>query len=199
MSTRLPRALSGDLTARGGPSTAWWGMLMLILSEATLFGAFIASYYYLRLQSPTWPPAGIPEPRVVEPLVLVGVLALTSIPMQLASGAAGAGRARAALALVLGAFVVQAGYLAYEVHSYLGDLNAFGPHDHAYGSIYFVLLGADHAHVLVGLLFNIWLAAKLAGGLTRYRRRATQAIAFYWHGVNLLTLVVIGVILSARL
>jgi cytochrome c oxidase subunit I+III len=198
MSSRIVRPLDGDL-GRGGPSTAWWGMAMLLLSEGALFGAFIASYYYLRLQSPEWPPAGIPEPPLVEPLVLVGLLALMSVPMQLASNAAGAGRARAALLFVLGAFVVQSVYLALEIHSYLGDLAEFTPQDHAYGSIYYVLLGADHAHVLVGLLLDLWLIAKLAGGLNRYRRRASQAIALYWHGVNLLTLVVIGTILSARL
>jgi heme/copper-type cytochrome/quinol oxidase subunit 3 len=103
------------------------------------------------------------------------------------------------LLLLLVAFIVQSGYLAYELHSYVGDLGDFAPSDHAYGSIYFVLLGADHAHVFLGLLFDIWLALKLARGLTAYRRRATQAIALYWHGVNLITLIVIGVILSARL
>jgi heme/copper-type cytochrome/quinol oxidase subunit 3 len=174
-------------------------MAMLLASEAMLFGAFIASYFYLRLQSDSWPPPGVPEPPLVVPLVMVGVLLLTSIPMQLASNAAGLARRRAALLLVLAAFVVQSGYLAYELHSYAGDLGAFGPGDHAYGSIYYVLLGADHAHVLAGLLFDIWLLAKLSLGLNRYRRRATQAIAFYWHGVNVLTLVVTLVILSARL
>jgi heme/copper-type cytochrome/quinol oxidase subunit 3 len=119
--------------------------------------------------------------------------------MQLASINAGLARRRAALLLVLAAFVVQSGYLAYEAHSYFGDLGTFTPSDHAYGSIYYVLLGADHAHVLLGLLFDIWLIAKLSLGLNRYRRRATQAIAFYWHGVNLLTVVVTLVILSARL
>ena len=30
-----------------------------------------------------------------------------------------------------------------------------------------------------------------------YRLNAVQVIAFYWHAVNLLTLIVIGVLLSA--
>jgi heme/copper-type cytochrome/quinol oxidase subunit 3 len=196
---RIAQAATGEVAPRGGPSTAWWGMAMLLASEAMLFGAFIASYYYLRLQSDGWPPPGIPEPPLVVPLVMTGVLLLTSIPMQLASINAGLARRRAALLLVLAAFVVQSGYLAYEAHSYFGDLDTFAPSDHAYGSIYYVLLGADHAHVLLGLLFDVWLIVKLSLGLNRYRRRATQAIAFYWHGVNLLTLVVVGVILSARL
>ena len=51
---------------------------------------------------------------------------------------------------------------------------------------------------MVGILLNAWLLWKLARGITRYRRNAVQAIAWYWHGVNLLTLVVIGTLVSAR-
>jgi hypothetical protein len=32
-----------------------------------------------------------------------------------------------------------------------------------------------------------------------YRLNATQVVAFYWHAVNLLTLIVIGVLLSPTL
>jgi heme/copper-type cytochrome/quinol oxidase subunit 3 len=198
VSSRIARALAGG-PERQGLSTAWWGMLMLAASEATLFGAAIAGYFYLRVQSPSWPPAGIPEPPLAVPLVLAFVLALASAPMWLASRAANGGRVRAAILALACAFVVQSGYLAYELHSYVGDLQRFGPGSHAYGSIYFLLLGADHAHVLVGLLLDLWLLAKLARGLTRYRGHAAQAIALYWYAVNGLTLVVIGTILPARL
>ena len=63
---------------RRGPSVAFWGMAMLIASEATLFGTFIGSYYYLRFSTHHWPPPGTPEPRVVVPLILAGVLATTN-------------------------------------------------------------------------------------------------------------------------
>ena len=186
------------VSRRVGMPAAWWGMMILIASEATLFGAFIGSYYYLRFKSPAWPPDGIPEPRLVVPLVLVGLLALTSVPMQLASRAARAGRlAPARLALLL-ALVVQAGYFAYEVHDFSDQLNTFDITRNAYSSIYYTLLGADHAHVLVGLLFDVWLLWKLARGVTTYRVNATQAIAWYWHAVNLITIVVLATILSAK-
>ena len=38
---------------RRGPSVAFWGMAMLVASEATLFGTFIGTYYYLRFTAPT--------------------------------------------------------------------------------------------------------------------------------------------------
>ena len=45
---------------------------MLVASEATLFGTFIGTYYYLRFTSVHWPPPGTPEPRVVVPLIMAG-------------------------------------------------------------------------------------------------------------------------------
>jgi heme/copper-type cytochrome/quinol oxidase subunit 3 len=176
---------------------AWWGMVILIASEATLFGAFIGTYYYLRFKSPAWPPDGLPEPKVVVPLILVGVLLTTSVPMQLASAAAQAGRLAATRLLVLAAVFVQSGYFAYEVHDFSDQLKSFDISRNAYSSIYYTLLGADHGHVALGLLFNLWLLWKLARGLTRYRVNAVRAIAWYWHAVNVLTLVVFGTLLSA--
>lgn len=177
---------------------AWWGMMILVASEATLFGAFIGTYYYLRFKSPAWPPDGLPEPRLVVPAVMAVILALTSIPMQLAADAARARRLGATRALLLVALVVQAGYLAYQVHALADELRVFDISRDAYSSIYYTLLGADHAHVALGLLFDLWLLGKLARGFTTYRVNAAQAIAWYWHAVNVLTLVVTATLLSAR-
>ena len=184
---------------RRGPSLAFWGMAMVVASEATLFGTFIGSYYYLRFGSAHWPPPGTPEPRVVVPLIMVGILATTSLPMQLAAMAARRERLWAARALLVWALVVQCGYLVYEIHDYVDQLHASRPQDNAYSSIYYTLLGADHAHVALGILLVVWLLWKLARGLTTYRLNAVQVVAFYWHAVNVLTLIVIGVLLSARI
>jgi heme/copper-type cytochrome/quinol oxidase subunit 3 len=73
------------------------------------------------------------------------------------------------------------------------------PQDNAYSSIYYTLLGADHVHVAVGIVLVVWLLWKLVRGLTMYRLNAIQAIAIYWHAVNLLTLIVIGVLTSATI
>jgi heme/copper-type cytochrome/quinol oxidase subunit 3 len=173
-------------------------MAILVASEATLFGGMVASWFYLRFQDTPWPPPGIPRPELVVPLVLALVLASTSLPMLAASRAAQAGRLAATRALVLGSLVVQAGYFAMEVRLYQDDLQKFRPQAHAYASLYYLLLGADHGHVAVGLLLSVWLLWKLRRGLTRYRVNATRAIAFYWVAVNALTLLVIGTILSAR-
>jgi heme/copper-type cytochrome/quinol oxidase subunit 3 len=128
--------------------------------------------------------------------VLVAILLTSSAAMQLASNAAQTGRLKATRLWVLLALVVQSGYLAYEVHDFADQLGSFGIGRDAYSSIYYTLLGADHAHVALGILFNLWLLGALARGLTGYRVNATQAIAWYWHAVNVLTLLVTATLLS---
>jgi heme/copper-type cytochrome/quinol oxidase subunit 3 len=186
------------IARRRGMPAAWWGMVIFVASEAMLFGCMVASYFYLRFESKDWPLRGDPKPELVIPLIMLAVLVSTSIPMQLASSAAQKGRVAAARFFVFAAFVVQCGYFAYEVHDYNDQLHATDITHDAYTSIYYTLLGADHGHVLIGILFDVWLLAKLARGLTTYRANATQAIAWYWHAVNVITIVVIGTLLSAR-
>ena len=184
---------------RVGVPVAWWGIAMLVASEATIMLTFVGTYYYLRVHTLHWPPPGDPEPRVVVPLLLAGVLATTSLPLQLAALAARAGRLAATRLLLLLALVVQCGYVAYETWDYRHQLQTVGPSRNAYESIYYVLLGADHAHVWIGILLVVWLLAKLTRGLTMYRLNATVAVVWYWHFVNVLTLVVIGTLTSATL
>jgi heme/copper-type cytochrome/quinol oxidase subunit 3 len=184
--------------ARVAKPNGWWGMAVFVATEATLFGTIFGSYFYLRFHAPRWPPAGTPEPHLTLPLVLTGVLVLTSIPMQLSLRAARVGRLGGARLALLVAALVQAGYLAMQLHLFVHDGHLVPPGRNAYGSIYFTMLGAHDAHVLVGLLLSIWMLLRLLGGLTRYRLVGLWAIVFYWHFVNLLALAVVGAQLSPR-
>lgn len=185
--------------ARRGPSAAVLGMAMFVATEATLFAIMIGTYFYLRFKNLQWPPQGVPEPKVLLPLVLLAVLVATSVPIQLAARAGREGRLRATRGFLLLSLVVQAVYFGVALHQFAGDLKHFGPKDHAYGSIYYVLLGADHVHVGIGILFSAWLIAKLVRGFTLYRYNALQAIALYWHAVNLLTVIVTLTVISPAL
>jgi heme/copper-type cytochrome/quinol oxidase subunit 3 len=179
-----------DPRARERFPLGWWGVAMLIATEAALFGMMVGAYIYLRLKAPSWPPHGIPEPKLVVPLVLLGVLLVSTLPMWRAAHSATPRR------WLLLALLLQAGYFAMEVHQFQDDLHHFTPQQHAYGSIYYTLLGADHGHVAVGLLLDVWLLWKLVGGMTRYRANALRAIAFYWYAVAALTLIVTLTVLS---
>jgi cytochrome c oxidase subunit III len=177
--------------------SGWWGMAVLVATEATLFGALVASYFYLRFQAPQWPPAGIEKPPITVPLVLTAVLVATAFPMHLAVRAArrgNAGAARGWLALVL---FVASGYFAMQMHRFMVSLATLPPQRHAYASIVYTLAGGHHAHVFVGLLLIVFVLWRLTRGLNRYRLVAVECVALYWYFVLVLALVVTGTLLSA--
>ncbi|HYZ75929.1 MAG TPA: cytochrome c oxidase subunit 3 [Gaiellaceae bacterium] len=177
----------------------WWGMAIFVASEATLFGALLGTYYYLRFKAVHWPPAGVPEPKALVPLILTAVLVSSSVPMQLALRAARAGRATGAQLALLAALGLQGLYFGLQVHLFLSDLAKFSPSDSAYGSIYFTLVGAHHAHVAVGLLLSLWFLLRLSTGITTYRLTGLWAATFYWHFVNALAVLVVLTQLSPAL
>jgi heme/copper-type cytochrome/quinol oxidase subunit 3 len=48
--------------------------------------------------------------------------------------------------------------------------------------------------VLLGVLLTAWMVARIATKLTPYRLRGLQAITFYWHAVNAITIAVLFVV-----
>ena len=54
---------------RGGRSVGWWGMVVVIATEGTIFLGLLSTYFFLRASSPRWPPAGVELPQL--PLIIV--------------------------------------------------------------------------------------------------------------------------------
>jgi heme/copper-type cytochrome/quinol oxidase subunit 3 len=168
----------------------WYGMLLLIATEATIFGALIATYAYLRFNTVAWPPRGVAVPAATAPVILALVLLLTAAPLFVAVRIAAAGRRGPAIAMLAGAASVQAVYLAIQIHLYADQLTTLHPDANAYASIYYTLLAVHHAHVAVGLLLELWIIARLAVGWTPYRQTSLSIIALYWYFVVLAGLAV---------
>ena len=186
------REAAAELVTRRALPNGWWGMAVFLATEAALFGSLIGTYFYLRFTSPEWPQGGIAPPSAALPLALTALLVLSAVPMRAAERAARRERAGAAWRWLLLAFALQAGYLAVQIVSYVDELGTFTPATNAYGSIYFALLGAHHAHVLLGLGLVAWLLARLAGGLTEYRVTAVRATALYWYVVGAIAVFVVA-------
>jgi heme/copper-type cytochrome/quinol oxidase subunit 3 len=184
---------------RAGNSSGWWGMVAFVATEATLFGTLIGTFVYLRLHNATWPPPGVDKPHVVVPVLATALLVATSVPMHASWSAANRGRHRRAWRLLALAFVVQSAYLVWQLHDYVNGIREFPPSHNSYSSITAVLLGTDHAHVVVGLLLDAWLLVQLARRVTSYRLVGLRATAFYWYAVNALTVAVLLTTLSVYL
>ena len=171
----------------GPRAFGWWGMVGLIATEAMLFAALIASYFYLRFTSePNWPPDGIGKPALELPLAMTVILWSSSIPVHLADAAVRKGnQSRFRLMLALG-FVLGAAFLALQlVVEYPEKLQEFTPQTNAYGSLFYGLTGLHGSHVLVGLLFSVWVQIRAwRGAFDEHRHVTVQNFTLYWHFVD---------------
>jgi heme/copper-type cytochrome/quinol oxidase subunit 3 len=170
----------------------WWGMALFLCAEATLFGTIISSYWYLDFDAHRWPPLGIKPPSTIAPSIATGVLVVLSVLFWLAARSARAGRRGPVISLISFAMVVQIGYLIVQIILFVSDYNKFKPTGSAYGSIYFTMLAADHAHVLFGILLDFTiLVFVIVRGLTNYWLIGVRSLALYWHVVNVITVFVL--------
>jgi cytochrome c oxidase subunit 3 len=180
-------------------SNGWWGMVIFVIGETTLFLMLFASYFYLRLQSTHWPPQHVPKPPVLTPSLLTAALVLTSFGMQRAWRAAQELDRGRAWGWLVASGAVQVTYLAWQMHDYVLGVHETPPSHSAYASITYTILAIDHVHVLLGILLTAWMVLRLLTRLTPYRLRGLQAITFYWHAVNAITVAVLLVTISPHL
>lgn len=199
MAQRAESAAAVARQRRSQPS-GWWGMALFLCAEATLFGSLIATYFYLETDARHWPPAGIKAPSVTLPLVATAVLLCTSVPMFLAVRSSLAGRRWRVAAMIGVAVAIQLAYLAGQVLLFRHDLRQFSPQATAYGSIYFTLLAAHHAHVVLGILLELAVLWNVCvRGLSNYWLIGVRAVALYWYVVNALAVFVVLTQLSPSL
>jgi cytochrome c oxidase subunit 3 len=175
-------------------------MVLFLCAETMLFAGLISSYFYLDFRARSWPPAGVAHPKTLDPSILTTVLVATSVPMALAARRATVQQLRGTVAMIVLALTVQCGYLAYQLHTFVGELHALPPRGSAYASAYTALLGLHHAHVLLGVLLDLGLLFWLAvGGLSHYRATGVRAIALYWHVINVIAIAVLFTEISPSL
>ncbi len=185
------------------PSTranGWWGMLLLVATEATLFGVLIASYFYIRFKSPHWPPPGVEDPKLFRPLLNNGILLLSGVPMLAAERAAIAGRqALLKLGLVV-SFALGLVYFLLQLDSFRDSWRTLRPADNTYASLVYTLVGAHWIHVGAGLLLLGWVLGRaLLGHFGPERNVPVQIAALYWYFVTLLAVLVVLTTLSPAL
>ncbi len=187
----------------GPRAFGWWGMVWLIATEATLFALLLASYFYLRFRyGPPWPPEGIEDPKLALPLVMTAILWSSSVPVHLAEQGIKAGSQRRLRRGLAAGFVLGATFLVLTLAvEWPETLREFGPTTNAYGSLFFTITGFHAAHVLVGLLFNLWTQARARqGAFDEHRHLTVQNFAMYWHFVDTVwAFVLLTIYLSPRL
>jgi len=169
--------------------TAWWGMAMLIATEATIFLVLLASYFFLRATAKEWPLGGIEVPELRLALPFSFVLWGSSLPVFWAEAGIRRGNVRRLKAGLFTAFVMGIAFVAYSLKDF-DDLH-YGWRDNAYGSIYYLIVGLHLTHVVIGLAMSVVVQLKAwTGRLTRERHVTVEVFGLYWHFVDVVWLFV---------
>lgn len=181
-----------------GRTPGWYGMTLLIATEAALFIYLLFSYVLLASQAPgPWPPPGAPDLAVAGANTLV-LLASSGAAWWGQKGLDHDARGRLLLGLV-GALALGTLFAAVQFSEWRHK--PFSPDTDAYGSLYFTITGVHLAHVAVGLIMLACLILwTLQGRFSRTRRIHVTLGVLYWHFVDLVWLAVFATLfLSPRL
>ena len=165
------------------------GMLLFIISEVMLFGAFFTAYFFFRVVvNNDWPAAGTELPVLIAG-INTAILVSSSLTMHWALVAAKNGnrfgmRAGLATTLLLGCT-----FLAVQINEYVHI--GFSPADHAQGTIFYGLTGLHGAHVFVGLTLLFFATVRaFRGHFTPKEHRGIELPGIYWHFVDVMWIVV---------
>jgi cytochrome c oxidase subunit III len=167
----------------GRQAPVWWGMIVLIAIESTVFATFFAGYFYLRFNSPEWPPPGTQQPGLLGPLLNTGVLFASAAAVFWASTGMARGdlrRLKVGLGIGVALEIVFLGVKLILAAGY-----EFTWTDHAYGSIFLVIDRLHTVHVVAAILMGvIVLILAMRGYFTTERRLGVQAVNLYWQFVT---------------
>ncbi|MDQ6798167.1 MAG: heme-copper oxidase subunit III [Actinomycetota bacterium] len=179
-------------TRRSYP-TAWWGMAVVIMTEAMIFVILLASYLFLRAASKQWPLGDIEVPDLKFALPFSFVLWGSSIPIFWAEASirnGHVGRMRVGVAI---SFVMGLSFFFFTLYDF-NELH-FGWRTNAYGSIYYTIVGLHAFHVFLGLGLSVMVSVKAwLGRYDRGRHASAEVFFLYWHFVDFVWLAVFPIV-----
>lgn len=171
-------------------SAIWWGNLLLLAIETTMFALLIGAYFYLRGNFAQWPPPHIagpmayldPAPRLGVPTVNLFVILSSVVPMAWADRAAlrmqsGSVCRGLIVCIVLGLIVIALRCWEFGALRFRWD-------DNAYGSITWTIVAMHLLHLIVATLelalMLVWILRK---GMDEKHARDVRVTAVYWYWV----------------
>jgi cytochrome c oxidase subunit 3 len=165
------------------------GMLLFIISEIMIFGAFFTAYFFIRVvQADPWPAPGTTIPVLVAGINTC-ILLSSSLTLHWAETSIKAGNRFGLKAGILSTLLLGMTFLFVQVNEYVHL--GFAPKDSAQGTIFYGLTGLHGAHVFVGLtLLTIVTVRSFKGHFSPEEHRGVEVPGIYWHFVDVMWIVV---------
>jgi cytochrome c oxidase subunit 3/cytochrome o ubiquinol oxidase subunit 3 len=180
-------------------SPAKWGMASFLFSETAFFGTLIATYVAFIGKDIVGP---TPAQALSLPLVIVSTICLlsSSLVIHLAERSLERGQQSAFCMLLAGTIVLGIAFLlgtAVEWRSLINEHHLTISRN-LFGTTYYTLVGFHGLHVTIGVVaMLIVLALSLGREVTEQHRTGVELVAWYWHFVDAVWIVVFLVVYVA--
>ena len=165
------------------------GMLLFIISEIMVFGAFFTAYFFIRVaQGDPWPAPGTHLPLEVAGMN-TAILVSSSFTLHWAEQSIKKGNRFGLKAGILTTFLLGCAFLFIQINEYANI--GFAPQDQAQATIFYSLTGLHGAHVFIGLLLLLIVTIRsFRGHYSPEEHRGIEVPGIYWHFVDAMWLVV---------
>ena len=162
-----------------------YAVYCLIATEASLFAAFFASYYFLGTNKYRW--SIDTPPKLPLAFIMLAILAGSSLVMiwgerMVKQRRFGLARAAVATTVLMGLV-----FLTVQSFEYLDHWKTLTPFTDSYGSIFYTITTFHAAHVVMGILMLCYLGILPSFGPSRLSpHRAYRVVSLYWHFVDII-------------
>jgi len=170
------------------------GMLLFIISEVMVFGAFFTAYFFIRVVSgDDWFPFGKFELPVAVAGVNTAILLSSSLTMHWAQTSIKNGNRAGLKAGITLTFLLGLTFLFIQINEYIHI--GFAPSDLAQASMFYGLTGLHGAHVFVGLCLLLTVVVRtFRGHFSAEHHHGVEVPGIYWHFVDIMWVVVYATI-----
>jgi cytochrome c oxidase subunit III len=165
------------------------GMMLFIISEIMVFGAFFTAYFFIRIANgDPWPAHGTSLPVQVAG-VNTAILVSSSFTVHWAQTAIKKGNHFGLKAGMLTTFLLGCTFLFIQINEYANI--GFAPQNGAQQTMFYSLTGLHGAHVFIGLLLLLFVTIRaFRGHYSAEEHRGVEVPGIYWHFVDIMWLVV---------
>ena len=168
------------------------GILLFIVSEVMLFGAFFASYFFLRVvvAPADWPPHPFELPVAVAGMN-TAILFSSSFTVHYALESIRHGNRDGMILGLAATWLLGATFLFIQLNEYIHI--GFSARDDAFGTIFYGLTGLHGAHVTVGLMLLAFANIRAWRGHFGPEAKdhlGVEVPGIYWHFVDVMWIIV---------
>jgi cytochrome c oxidase subunit 3 len=168
---------------------AMLGMLLFIISEIMIFGAFFTAYFFIRVVNHAhWPAEGTELPKLVA-FCNTCILVSSSFTIHYAQESL---KKNNRLGLKVGmvcTFLLGLTFLFIQINEYVHI--GFSPADSAQASVFYGLTGLHGAHVTIGLMLLAFVTIRsFKGHYSSEGYLGMEVPGIYWHFVDVMWIVV---------